>query len=137
MPPDAYVEMVCEVPRAVAMADLWNRGCLDVIVANQRGPVLLYKNEVDPKRHWIGVELTGTKANRSAIGAIVTVHWKGMKQTRVLTGSEGFCAQNDRRLHFGLGAEGAVDKVEIRWPGGKMQTLERPAVDKFHSVKES
>ncbi len=55
--------------RAVAFADLWNRGVLDVVVANQRGPLLLYKNTVAPDNKWIEFELEGTKSNRSAIGA--------------------------------------------------------------------
>ena len=45
--------------RAVALADLWNRGVLDVVVANQRGPLLIYKNTVRPRTHWIDFELDG------------------------------------------------------------------------------
>ena len=59
--------------RAVALADLSNRGALDVIVANQRGPLLVYANTVSPGRHWIAFELEGTASNRSAIGARVEV----------------------------------------------------------------
>lgn len=65
--------------RAVALADLGNRGALDVIVANQGGPLLVYRNAVDPARHWIAFELTGTASNRSAIGARVEVHWDGRR----------------------------------------------------------
>lgn len=123
--------------RAVAIADLWNRGVLDVVVANQRGRLLIYKNEVASENGWIGFSLEATKANRSAIGAMVTVHWGGQKQTQVVSGGSGFCAQNDRRLHFGLGKNPQVDKVEIRWPGGRIQTLDRPEAGKVHVVKES
>ena len=66
--------------RAVALADLWNRGVLDVIVANQRSPLVLYSNTVQPARHWIGVELEGRVSNRSAIGARVELYWKGGRQ---------------------------------------------------------
>jgi hypothetical protein len=123
--------------RGVALADLWNRGCLDVLVANQKGPLLLYKNEVTKDHHWISFDLEGTKSNRSAIGAIVRVYWNGQQQAQVVTGGIGFCAQNDRRLHFGLGKTDRIEKVEIRWPGGKTETLTAPAVDKVHKVKES
>lgn len=124
--------------RAVALVDLWNRGVLDVVTANQRGPVLVYKNTVKPGRHWIKVNVTGAnKVNRSAIGAMVTVHWGGMKQTQVLSAGTGFCAQNDHRLHFGLGETANVDKIEIRWPGGKLQTLVNPKVDSTVDVVES
>jgi len=123
--------------RGIALADLWNRGCLDVLVANQKGPFLIYKNEVTKDNHWIGFDLEGTRSNRSAIGAIVTVFWNGMKQAQVVSGGIGFCAQNDRRLHFGLGKTPKVDKVEIRWPSGKIETLSSPQVDHFIRVKES
>jgi hypothetical protein len=123
--------------RGIALADLWNRGCLDVLVANQKGPFLIYRNEVTKENHWIGFDLEGTKSNRSAIGAIVTVYWNGMKQAQVVSGGVGFCAQNDRRLHFGLGKTTKVDKVEIRWPSGKIETLSSPEVDRLHRVKES
>ncbi|MBV8114043.1 MAG: VCBS repeat-containing protein, partial [Silvibacterium sp.] len=76
--------------RAVAMADLWNRGVLDVIVANQRGPVLLYKNTANPDNKWIEFDLEGTKSNRSAIGAEVTVYWNGQKQAQEVSGGSGF-----------------------------------------------
>ena len=56
--------------RAVALADFRNTGVLDVVVANQRGPLLIYENRVAPGRHWIQFELEGTKSNRSAIGAL-------------------------------------------------------------------
>ncbi len=89
--------------RSVVMADLFNTGALDVVVANQRGPLLLYRNTVDPKNHWIEFALEGTKSNRSAIGAQVTLRWNGQTQIQEVSGGNGFASQNDRRLHFGLG----------------------------------
>ena len=59
-----------------------NRGVLDVIVANQRGPLLVYRNTVEPGRHWIDFELEGTTSNRSAIGARVELHWDGQRQVQ-------------------------------------------------------
>jgi hypothetical protein len=122
--------------RAVAMADLWNRGVLDVIVANQRGPLLLYKNTVSPDSRWIEFELEGTRANRSAIGTEVTVYWNGHKQAQEVSGGSGFAAQNQRRLHFGLGKDPQIERAVIRWPSGTVQTLDHPAVDQIHNVKE-
>jgi hypothetical protein len=122
--------------RAVAFADLWNRGVLDVIVANQRGPLLIYKNTVTPENKWIEFALEGTKSNRSAIGAEVTVFWNGQRQMQEVSGGSGFAAQNQRRLHFGLGKTSQIEKVVIRWPSGKIQTIENPAVDQIHEVKE-
>ena len=122
--------------RAVALADLRNRGVLDVIVANQRGPMLVYRNSVEAGRHWIQVELEGATSNRSAIGARVELHWNGRVQVQEVTAASGFSAQNQRRLHYGLGASTSVDRVVIRWPSGRQQTIESPAVDTLHRVKE-
>jgi hypothetical protein len=140
--------------RAVALADLGNRGALDVIVANQKGPLLIYRNSVDPSRHWIQFELEGNVAsgfpgppkpeggggsrasNRSAIGAHLELHWQGRKQAQVVAAATGFSAQNQRRVHYGLGTATAVDRVIIRWPSGVTQTIEKPAIDQLHRVKE-
>jgi hypothetical protein len=122
--------------RAVAFADLFNRGALDVIVANQKGPGLIYRNTVDPTRHWIEFELRGTASNRSAIGAEVTVEAGEMRRRSVVDGGMGFCSQNDRRLHFGLGGHAGVDRVVIRWPSGQEQVIEDLEGDRLHRVIE-
>jgi enediyne biosynthesis protein E4 len=122
--------------RAVAMADFSNRGVLDVVVANQKGPLLLYRNTAVHGNNWIGFELEGKESNRSGIGAQVRVFWNGQQQVQEISGGSGFCAQNERRLHFGLGQSATVDRAEIRWPSGKRQTIESPAIGKMHRVKE-
>lgn len=122
--------------RAVALVDLWNRGVLDVVVANQSGPLLVYRNEVDPRRRWLRVELVGGGANREAYGAIVRVKSRGRVQTQAVVAASGFAAQNDRRLHFGLGDAHAADEVEIRWPSGATTTLRDEAAGRTLRVTE-
>jgi enediyne biosynthesis protein E4 len=122
--------------RSVALADLWNRGVLDVVVANQRGPLLVYKNTASSDNNWIAFELEGGGSNRSAIGAQVRVFWAGREQVQEVSGGAGFCAQNQRRLHFGLGKAAGVERVVIRWPSGKIQTLAQPDIGKVHKVHE-
>jgi hypothetical protein len=132
--------------RAVAFADLFNRGVLDVLVANQRGPLLIYRNTVQPGRHWIELALEGTThsqgsghaGNRSAVGARVEVQWDGRTQVQEVSGGNGFSSQSDRRLHYGLGAATKIDRIVIRWPSaqGKTQTIENPAIDRILVVKE-
>jgi hypothetical protein len=122
--------------RSVALADFTNSGKLDAVVANQKGPALLYKNTVSPDNNWIDFELEGSASNRSAIGAQVRVFWGGQRQAQEVTGGSGFCAQNQRRLHFGLGKNAKVDRVEIRWPSGKTQTISAPETNKIHKLKE-
>jgi len=122
--------------RAVALADLSNRGVLDVIVANQRGPLLVYRNTVQPGRHWIDFQLEGQASNRSAIGARVELHWNNQVQVQEVSGGSGFSAQNQRRLHFGLGTASAVDQVVIRWPSGGRQIIGHPQLDEVHRITE-
>jgi hypothetical protein len=122
--------------RSVALVDLWNRGVLDVVVANQRGPLLVYKNTALAENNWIGFSLEGTTSNRSVIGTQVRVYWNGQEQIQEVSGGSGFCAQNQRPLHFGLGKNAQVEKVVIRWPSGKMQTINGPETGKVHYVKE-
>jgi hypothetical protein len=122
--------------RAVALADFGNRGALDVVVANQRGPVLLYRSTVDPSRHWVGFELEGTASNRGAVGARVELHWDGKVQRQDLVAASGFSAQNQRRLHFGLGASTRVERAVVTWPSGATTVADGPAVDRVHRLRE-
>jgi hypothetical protein len=122
--------------RAVALADLWNRGVLDVVVANQKGPLLLYKNTVVPERRWIAFALEGSASNRSAIGAQVRLFWNGQEQVQEVSGGSGFGAQNQRRVHFGLGQQPHLEKVMIRWPSGQVQTLAAPQIGQVHQIRE-
>jgi len=123
--------------RSVALADFGNRGVLDAVIANQNGPLLLYKNTVLPGNGWIEFELQGSQSNRSAIGAQVRLFWNGLQQVQEVSGGSGFCAQNQRRLHFGLGKAAGVDRVEIRWPSGKVQIIQAPAINRIHRLEES
>lgn len=131
--------------RSVAFADVSGRGMLDVLVANQNGPLLLYRNEVAPGRGWIAFDLQGgctadstgkPCSNRSAIGAQVELFWNGRRQVQEVSGGSGFCAQNQRRLHFGLGTAATLDRAVIRWPSGKTQELKAPAAGQVHRIQE-
>ncbi len=122
--------------RAVAFADLWNRGVLDAVVANQRGPVLVYRNTVTPTHGWIAFALEGTRSNRSAIGAEIHLYWEGMEQVQQIEGGNGFAAQNQRRAHFGLGPALEVDSLVIRWPSGVVQTIPMLAINTLHNIRE-
>jgi hypothetical protein len=122
--------------RSIVLADLNNDGALDAVVANQRGPVLLYKNHVSAQNNWIEFHLQGRESNRSAIGAQVHLFWNGQQQLQQVSGGSGFCAQNQRRLHFGLGKVSAIEKVEIRWPSGRIQKMAGLKSDQLYNVQE-
>ncbi|HZU36310.1 MAG TPA: CRTAC1 family protein [Gemmataceae bacterium] len=122
--------------RSVALVDLLNRGVLDVVVANQKGPLLVYKNTVKPGHEWIQVELEGTRSNRSAIGAQVRLYWNGQQQLQEVSGGDGYASQNMRRLHFGLGENPHLEKAVIQWPSGQEQTLTDLKPGQLYPVKE-
>ena len=122
--------------RAVALADLSNRGAVDVIVANQNQPALLYRDYPDTANHWIAFKLVATRSNRSAIGTEVVIESGDLRQRRVVDGGSGFASQNDRRLHFGLGRREWVDRVIVHWPSGVQQVLQRPTIDSFVTITE-
>jgi hypothetical protein len=108
--------------RAVAFADFFHTGALDVVIANQRQPLLLYRNEVDPDRGWIRFALVGTRSNREAIGAEVSLYAGDLRQKQAVLAGSGFCSQNELVLHFGLGSNSPT-KAVVRWPSGTEQEL--------------
>ena len=136
--------------RSVVLADLFNRGVLDVLVANQNGPLLLYKNTVASGRDWVQFELVGGArpghedglSNRSAIGAQVHLFWKQghdgatQQQLQVVTAGDGYASQGMLRLHFGLGEDARIEKAIIKWPSGRSQTIEGPKVSVLHKIEE-
>jgi hypothetical protein len=122
--------------RSVALADLWNGGALDIVVANQRAPLVIYKNSVTPDNRWIEFTLEGTKSNRSAIGAEITLYWDGKEQLQQVSGGNGFASQDDRRVHFGLGKNPKIERAVIHWPSGTVQTLDNLTPDRLYTVKE-
>ncbi|MFO0876851.1 MAG: CRTAC1 family protein [Gemmataceae bacterium] len=129
--------------RSVVLVDLWNRGVLDVVVANQNGPLLVYKNRVAPENQWVQFALEGRKSNRSAIGAMVRVFWtmpgssRVQEQVQVVAGGHAYASQNMRRLHFGLGEDARIEKVVIQWPSGEKQILTDVKAGNLHSIVES
>jgi enediyne biosynthesis protein E4 len=123
--------------RAVAMVDLWNRGVLDVVVADQNNVPLIYKNHTQSNKHWIDFDLHGTVSNASAIGAKVELDWDGKKQMQIVSGGIGFSAQNQHRVHFGIGKSTTANKVIIYWPSGKVDKFEKPQIDQLHTITEN
>ncbi len=122
--------------RSVAMADLFNNGKLDIIVANQNNIPLVYKNDLENGNHWIELELQGTLSNADAVGARVVVEWNGKKQVQTVTGGMGFSSQNQHRLHFGIGNTNKIDRVTIQWPSGLETVINEPQIDKLQTIKE-
>ena len=82
-------------------------------------------------------KLVGTKSNKAAIGARVTVTADGVSQIREVKGGNSYISQSDLRLHFGLGPNTTkIAKVEIRWPNGNAEELKDVAADAIYTVVE-
>ena len=107
------------------------------MVTNRSGTLLIYKKAGSTENHWMDLELEGNASNRSALGAEVKLLWNGQQQVQTVSGGSGFCAENQRRLHFGLGKNPQVEKAVIRWPSGKVQTIDNPAVGQVNKIKEA
>lgn len=124
--------------RAVVLADLENRGVLDAVVANQRGPLEYFRNESPgaEDRGWIQFDLVGRAPNTSAIGARVVVHFEGGAQVQVVEGSSGFSAQAARRLHFGLGEQAEPVAATVYWPDGGVQELAALDIRTRHRIEQ-
>ena len=123
--------------RGVAVADFWNRGVLDIAVSASTDRHALLKNEVGGKRHWLEIELVGTKSNRDAVGARITTRVAGKQQMRELAAGDGYGSQNTFRQHFGLGDAGVADEVTVRWPASRItQTFRNVAADRIIEITE-
>ena len=121
--------------RGCAFGDFDNDGDIDILVMNLNNPPSLLRNDVTANHHWIKIKLIGTKSNRSAIGARVTAHYGGKKQSQEVLSQSSFYSANDLRLHFGLGAADKVD-LDIRWPNGANERVAGAAVNHLVTIRE-
>ncbi|HZS53498.1 MAG TPA: CRTAC1 family protein [Bryobacteraceae bacterium] len=121
--------------RGLAVGDLDGDGRPDIFIVNMNARPSLLKNRA-PHGHFLNVALTGTRSNRSAIGARVTVIAGGRKRVQEVMSGESFYSQNSFTLHFGLGDLTAAEKIDIRWPSGIVQQLGETAADQTIKVTE-
>jgi hypothetical protein len=117
--------------RGLATADIDNDGAVDAAFIDLNAALVLLHNR-STANQWIGLKLEGTKSNRDAIGAHVTVG----PQRRWITGGSSFLAGHDRRIVFGMGQAKQPARVEIVWPNGRRQTVEGLAPGKYHTIRE-
>jgi hypothetical protein len=122
--------------RGACFADYNNDGKVGAFVVNLGGKGILVHNVSTDTGHWIAIKLVGTKSNRDGIGARVEVIAGGKRHTAERVAGSGYLSQDDSRLHFGLGAATAIDRLIVRWPSGREQTLEKLSVDRVLTVEE-
>lgn len=124
------------VSRGSCVGDYDNDGDLDVLEVNLNQPARLLRNDGDHRRNWVMLRLVGTSSNRDGIGARVLLSAGGTTQARWRTSSSGYLSSGDPRLHFGLGDAARIDRIVVRWPGGKVQTLENQRPNQVITVTE-
>ncbi len=122
--------------RGAAFGDLDNDGDVDIVIGVTDGaPVILRNNGT--KNHWLGIALLGSKANRNGFGARVTLtDANGRKRIFEATNSGSYLSASDPRILAGLGAATSLKSLEVKWPDGKTQIMENPAIDRYHTITE-
>ena len=122
--------------RGAAFGDYDNDGDMDVLVINMNERPTLLRNDTTSANHWITLRLVGNKSNRDAIGARVRIDAGKRRQTTFVRGDGSYMSHSDTRAHFGLAEATRVDRVEIRWPSGAVETATGLTADRFYVARE-
>ncbi|MFZ0320912.1 MAG: CRTAC1 family protein [Candidatus Sulfotelmatobacter sp.] len=122
--------------RGAAFGDINNDGCVDIVTLNWGQPPSLLMNHCQNSNHRVLFKLLGTKSNRLAIGARVTVRTGTVTQFGEVKGGSSYLSQNDLRQHFGLGSNNNMDEVTVRWPSGQSEVFKNVAADFIYTIVE-
>lgn len=123
--------------RGLAIGDLDGDGRLDLVINNIDAKPSVLRNVAAPAGHWLNLRLVGDvdkKSPRDAVGTVVYLTTGKIRQRLDAVSGAVYCSQNDPTLHFGLGAATKVDKLEIQWPNGNLETFDVPAIDKTVTI---
>jgi hypothetical protein len=127
---------VVKSSRGTAFGDFDNDGRIDAVVVNMDDRVTLLHNTTRNANHWLTVRTIGARSNRDGIGAQVRLRVGGRDQIREVKTSGSFASASDRRVHFGLGAVGKIEWLEVKWPSGAKQTFTDVPADRQVVVSE-
>jgi hypothetical protein len=122
--------------RGTAFGDINNDGSIDMAVYNLGGPPSLFLNETHNANHRVLFRLVGTKSNKAAIGARVIVTTGSMEQMDEVHGGGSYLSCNDQRLHFGLGRDAVMKRIQILWPSGLKEELKNIPADAIYTLIE-
>ena len=124
------------VARGACFADYDNDGKIDAFLVNLGAKAKLVHNVSSNTGHWLAIKLVGAKSNRDGIGTKVELFAGAKRELQERVAGSGYLSQNDARLHFGLGNAITVDKISVKWPSGREQTLENQPVDRVLTIEE-
>jgi hypothetical protein len=125
--------------RGLAVGDLDGDGRVDAVLNNLDSQPTVLRNVTRQQGHWLELRLVGDvsrKSPKDAVGAIAYVTVGKLRQRADVFSGASFGSQNDTRLHFGLGTSQRVDKLEIKWPGGALETFKVAGVDRVLTLVE-
>lgn len=122
--------------RGTAFGDIDNDGNVDVVVYNAGAPPSVYLNQTRNSNHRVLFRLIGTKSNKAAIGARVKVTTASMEQIDEVRGGGSYLSSNDQRLHFGLGSEKLMKRIQILWPSGLKEEIKDIPADAIYTLVE-
>ena len=122
-----------QVSRGSIFGDYDNDGDVDILVTQSNGFATLLRNENGNKQNWLRIKPVGTVSNRDGIGARVLL----AQQIRDVNPCASYLSSHDARLHFGLGENTNVNRLEIRWPSGIVEVYENLPVNQEHVLIES
>ena len=122
--------------RGAGFDDLDNDGDIDVVIMNSRREPTILRNDSPSKGHWIQVRLRGTKSNRNGVGAQVRVVAGDLTLLDEVHSGRGYQSHYGMRLHFGLGNREKIDRIEVRWIGGRMDVFKDVIVDRLVTLTE-
>jgi enediyne biosynthesis protein E4 len=123
------------VGRGAAYGDIDNDGALDLLMATNGGPALLFHNQ-GTANHGLRVRLIGTRSNRDGIGAVVAVAAGGQTQRQMLRSGSSYLSQSELVLTFGLGSLPEAEALEVDWPSGQVDRLGKTATNQLITVQE-
>jgi hypothetical protein len=125
------------VGRGLAYGDFDRDGDLDLLMTTNNGPAYLFRNDLTGGNRSIRFQLTGTKSNRDAIGAVVKVFGGGLGQSRVVRGGSSYLSQSELPVTFGVGKSEKIERVTIDWPSGSSEEYKDMASRKTYEIVES